>query len=209
MTLDEAIKHCQEVAEENQAIADACDYYGDNMAKCEKCADEHRQLAEWLKDYKRLLEQQPNDETIKYLECNDIDVQKFTEAMKKQRLRVIKPNICDDCISRENTKQFLYERLDKLNDNELYDIFSRIIDDMYNELPPVTPTQCIAAVRFSKDDLREICNERIEIECMHGTCKDCEYWDKEEHLCYALGFDTGKDWYCANYQKRGDSDGSN
>ena len=45
----------------------------------------------------------------------------------------------DDCISREKAKQFLYERLDRLNDDELYDIFSRIIDDMYNELPSITP----------------------------------------------------------------------
>ena len=44
-----------EVTEENQAIVDGCDYYGDNMAKCEKCAAEHRQLAEWLRDYKRML----------------------------------------------------------------------------------------------------------------------------------------------------------
>ena len=46
---------------------------------------------------------------------------------------------CEDCISREKVKQFLYERLDRLNDDELYDIFSRIIDDMYNELPSVSP----------------------------------------------------------------------
>ena len=59
MTLDEAIKHCQEVAEENQAIVDACDYYGDNMAECETCADEHRQLAEWLKELKKFKERQP------------------------------------------------------------------------------------------------------------------------------------------------------
>ena len=52
MTLDEAIKHAEEVAEENQSIVDSCDYYGENMIKCEKCAEEHRQLAEWLKDYK-------------------------------------------------------------------------------------------------------------------------------------------------------------
>lgn len=43
----------------------------------------------------------------------------------------------DDCISREKAKRFLYERLDRLNDDELYDIFSRIIDDMYNELPSI------------------------------------------------------------------------
>lgn len=46
---------------------------------------------------------------------------------------------CEDCVSREEAKQFLYERIDRLNDDELYDIFSRIIDDMYNELPSVTP----------------------------------------------------------------------
>lgn len=70
MTLDEAIKHAEEVAEENQAIVDSCDYYGENMAKCEKCAEEHRQLAEWLKNYKRLLEQEPcEDATLKDIFC--------------------------------------------------------------------------------------------------------------------------------------------
>ena len=57
MTIDEAIKHCEEVAEENQAIVDSCDYYGENMAKCEECAKEHRQLATWLKELKQLREQ--------------------------------------------------------------------------------------------------------------------------------------------------------
>lgn len=54
-------------------------------------------------------------------------------------IKALEQESCEDCISREKTKQFLYERLDRLNDDELYDIFSRIIDDMYNELPPVTP----------------------------------------------------------------------
>lgn len=46
---------------------------------------------------------------------------------------------CEDAISRADAKQFLYERIDRLNDDELYDIFSRIIDDMYNELEPYVP----------------------------------------------------------------------
>ena len=57
MDLESAIKHCEEVAEENQAIVDSCDYYGENMAKCEECAKEHRQLATWLKELKQLKEQ--------------------------------------------------------------------------------------------------------------------------------------------------------
>ena len=37
MTLDKAIKHCEEVAKE----------------KCDKCGEEHQQLAEWLKELKK------------------------------------------------------------------------------------------------------------------------------------------------------------
>lgn len=48
-----------------------------------------------------------------------------------------------DCVNREEAKQFLYERIDRLNDDELYDIYSRIIDDMYNDLPSVTPQEPI------------------------------------------------------------------
>ena len=65
MTLDEAIKHAEEVAEEklNNAInirnKMKSETALENAKECEKCADEHRQLAEWLKDYKRLKEQEP------------------------------------------------------------------------------------------------------------------------------------------------------
>ena len=58
MTIEEAIKHCREKAEElanasGEAELQGCDR---EALKCSKCAEEHRQLAEWLKDYKRLLE---------------------------------------------------------------------------------------------------------------------------------------------------------
>jgi hypothetical protein len=73
MTLDEAIKHTEEVAKENQRVVDTgvvfddvtidelyCDdteIIEEHLANYRRCAEEHRQLAEWLKDYKRLLEQ--------------------------------------------------------------------------------------------------------------------------------------------------------
>lgn len=40
MTLDEAIKHCEEIIQNN----------------CDKCAEEHKQLVEWLKELKRYRE---------------------------------------------------------------------------------------------------------------------------------------------------------
>ena len=60
MTLDEAIKHAEEVAEEQEGrgycdrsvcvIMDGCDEC--EVVKCRECAKEHYQLAEWLKELK-------------------------------------------------------------------------------------------------------------------------------------------------------------
>ncbi|MBO6108101.1 MAG: hypothetical protein J6P16_01715 [Eubacterium sp.] len=64
MTLDEAIKHCKEVAKEQDKL---CKRYDDasgysrshneairttDAKRCEECAEEHRQLAAWLKELK-------------------------------------------------------------------------------------------------------------------------------------------------------------
>ena len=53
MQIDEAIKHCLEVAEENDKFCPTPKGTVDNH---KKCACEHRQLAEWLTEYKSLKE---------------------------------------------------------------------------------------------------------------------------------------------------------
>ena len=59
MNLDEAIKHCEEVADEKEKEGKLlCQSESASMG-CLTCAEEHRQLAEWLRDYKRLKEQEP------------------------------------------------------------------------------------------------------------------------------------------------------
>lgn len=57
MTLEEAIKHCEEVAEEKEKeayeiVAWIGDYDNLNYNSCRECASEHRQLAKWLKELK-------------------------------------------------------------------------------------------------------------------------------------------------------------
>ena len=52
MTLDEAIKHCEEIAEEQEKLCKANDSFNFSQPKWKKCAKEHRQLAEWLKELK-------------------------------------------------------------------------------------------------------------------------------------------------------------
>lgn len=56
MTLDEAIIHAEEVASTNEKL---CERFHPSMQSYDysKCAEEHRQLAEWLKELKRLREQ--------------------------------------------------------------------------------------------------------------------------------------------------------
>lgn len=57
MTLDEAIIHAEEVAamREDDAVMYAKAGLKADVRNCYECAAEHRQLAEWLKDYKQLL----------------------------------------------------------------------------------------------------------------------------------------------------------
>ena len=61
MTLDEAIKHTEEVATDKINLANTL-WDSKEAARCNECAEEHRQLAEWLKDYKRLKEQENCDD---------------------------------------------------------------------------------------------------------------------------------------------------
>lgn len=66
MTLEDAIRHAEEVAEIKKTESETAEIQGcDRYAlKCEECASEHRQLAEWLRDYKRLKEQEPCEDAI-------------------------------------------------------------------------------------------------------------------------------------------------
>lgn len=111
----------------------------------------------------------------------------------------------DDCVSLEVYKQVIWERdiaIEQLKElgygfgekirtsddfvsradllaqiNESWETIETKIDfvNIVKALSSVTPTQCIAAIRFSKEDLKEICNERIEIACEHGTCMNCKH----------------------------------
>ena len=54
MTLDEAIKHAREKANEQNYYASF--ERGRHIQSCKKCAEEHEQLAEWLEELKELRE---------------------------------------------------------------------------------------------------------------------------------------------------------
>lgn len=73
MEIGEAIKHCREVAKEQEKLCkrydDASGYsrsYNEairttDAKRCKKCAEEHKQLARWLEELKILKEQASED----------------------------------------------------------------------------------------------------------------------------------------------------
>ena len=85
MTIDEAIRHCVEVAEEQEGLYRICPASESEMSHCngtkdcrvlkngknkgcQKCAAEHRQLARWLKELKQLRKQ---TKTGRWIPCSE------------------------------------------------------------------------------------------------------------------------------------------
>ena len=73
MTLEEAIEHAEKVAEENEKISlyTPVEYIPADLSieQCQNCADDHRQLAAWLRELKERREQ----EVIHCKDCENWD----------------------------------------------------------------------------------------------------------------------------------------
>ena len=105
MTLEEAISHAEEVAGENSKSYEellACKNRGNvgwskfdiesvdkSIEQCQKCAEEHRQLAEWLKDYKRLKEQEPCGDAKEEIWKDIPEFEGIYEASNMGRIRSV------------------------------------------------------------------------------------------------------------------------
>jgi hypothetical protein len=143
-----------------------------------------------------------------------------------EAIKLIEQPTSDDCVSRAEIKKIAKEMyLEVANmDLDVHTISDciactsskcrQVLEDKLQALPLVTPTRCIAEIKFSKEDLRDICNERIE--STHGTCKDCKhyYMDEDRHGYHCEKFDYTRfpvyaDFYCKDFEKRGNSNGSN
>ena len=100
LTLDEAIKHCLEVTEQNDTQADKIgrQFIGSAMDKratdCRECAADHRQLAEWLMELKDLRAEQ-NDQYV--------FIHELMSELKEAK-RLLKAAVEDMCWLNENTQ---------------------------------------------------------------------------------------------------------
>ena len=100
MTLDEAIAHAREVAEEQRKACDLA-WVWDNPDNIKKCAEEHDQLAEWLEELKFLRQWKSDimDSFCKY------DVSSFEELVANARNKAIDDymnKLCNHCMQQTN-----------------------------------------------------------------------------------------------------------
>lgn len=78
MTIDEAIRHCEEVAEQkdHESFIDRWsddDEWSESVKEeCRQCAADHRQLAEWLTDYKKSQEELAEAKRLLKAAINDL-----------------------------------------------------------------------------------------------------------------------------------------
>lgn len=113
LTLDEAIKHCEEVAEENQKVVDTGIVYDDvtidmlycddtevieeHLANYQMCADEYRQLAEWLKELKALKKNDNVKEVFKDCDtCKYLNIEADDYPCDRCMHRYINQYVYDD-----------------------------------------------------------------------------------------------------------------
>lgn len=86
LTLDEAIKHCLEVAGEQQERADSAELIdvldGLDVEACKECAADHRQLAEWLTELKELREKVSGGDVLRICELENYINAIYTELAK-------------------------------------------------------------------------------------------------------------------------------
>ena len=98
MTIDEAVKHCEEVAIEQDKL---CKRYDDasgysrshneairttDAKRCEECASDHRQLAEWLRELK--IHREIHDVLLQLLVDFDLDIccEDLTDNEEEQKI---------------------------------------------------------------------------------------------------------------------------
>lgn len=155
MTLDEAIQHCEEVMMENLEKTKDRNASDPIAINCGECAEEHHQLAEWLKELKAYRDARAeiaealNDDTrgeqndyergrkSGIFLCESIISVKLGESRSENPNKSEIPNTCGDAISRQAVIDVTWE---EPSYTEALNVLTEVRDKV-KVLPSVTPQQ--------------------------------------------------------------------
>lgn len=176
--IDEIIsnaEYCADVYERmNKAIHPAL-----QVSDYKRYAEDHGQLAEWLKDYKRLKEQEPCDDAISRAQaiyvasgyCHPANVARELEKLPSVKPAEIKEP-CEDCISRQAVIELA--KKGALISNRNYESVCKAI----NALPPVTPQSKTGYwidkhIRGSIEPYCSVCGDSVDTIYHYNYCPNC------------------------------------
>ena len=200
MTLDEAIKHAEEVSGEQLMRAGKCtgdDSLCDKYSNCMKCAEEHQQLAEWLRELKKLREQTdvPDTNVVDFkqavldvitheLMCGAVvdqcgletayDLIKELPPEKRTEERT-ETHACD-CISRQAAIDALSHMMDTDGFRDGWAVSRANVDCMLRYLPSVEPERKTGKWIIKIEDWNR------------WTCSECGFSTRTD-IHVTLGYD--------------------
>lgn len=83
----------------------------------------------------------------------------YKAVMNTINNHIFEQSISDDCVSRQEIQQ----KINRLwNSNGDKDYCMETLKDFVAEMPPVKPVACIAEIKFSKEDMQKLVNEKIK-----------------------------------------------
>lgn len=123
MTLDEAIEHARDKANEQNYYASF--ERGKHIQSCKKCAEEHEQLVSWLEELKELRE-------FKAIYQKGMDYS-YVTFMYNKAIDDLTNKLTSDEFQKYNL-DFVFETSKSLSYNECISAFCEYIEEIANEL---------------------------------------------------------------------------
>jgi hypothetical protein len=190
MTLDEAIKHCEEIAEEQNKLCERCDRASgysrshneairtSDAKNHEKCGQEHIQLAAWLRELKAYKEQEPCNS------CCGGDQKEKAKLCQKSYLAGLehRQEPCADAISRKamlEYQQYLHGKMPNEENHKLWEFIK--------ELPSVTPKQKTGHWFYDESIENWRCSECKETPKTMGYCGSANFMAEHFKFCNHCG----------------------
>lgn len=77
-------------------------------------------------------------------------------------IKALEQEPCEDAISKRAVLNTLDNMDSVLDEDRTVEAYKELLTACYKDLPRVTPTKCIGTVKFSKEDMQELVNEKMK-----------------------------------------------
>jgi hypothetical protein len=95
-------------------------------------------------------------------QCEIFPEDSYMGEYLRETLKMLQTEPCEDAVSRSQALEELEESAKHHANDSREEVLLRRDRDIIRALPPVKPAACIAKVNFSKEDMQEIVDKKVE-----------------------------------------------